>query len=85
MFGSVHGAMALDFLRWLQKVRFDGHIYFDTFPRNENPLLEAAHNVAAFRAMLSRVIDADTDGSLARARASRDPFPGLRLTTHPSH
>ena len=49
------------------------------------PLLEAARNVAVFRDILSRVIDADTDGSLARARASRDPFPGLRLTTHPSH
>ncbi len=35
MFGSVHEGMALEFVRWLQKVRFDGHIYFDTFPRNE--------------------------------------------------
>lgn len=38
MFGSVHGTMALEFMRWLQRVGFDGHIYFDTFPRNEDPV-----------------------------------------------
>jgi len=45
MFGSVHGAMALEFIHWLQKVRFDGHIYFDTFPRNEDPVREAEYNI----------------------------------------
>jgi len=30
---SVHPHMALEFVRWLQKTDFQGHIYFDTFPR----------------------------------------------------
>lgn len=32
-FGSVHATGALELVAWLQKVRFDGHIYWDTFPR----------------------------------------------------
>ena len=85
MFASVHPSAAIDLVGQLRARAYAGVVYFDTFPLNENPLLEAARNVAVFRDILSRVIDADTDGSLARARASRDPFPGLRLTTHPSH
>ena len=84
MFASVHPSAAIDLVGQLRARAYAGVVYFDTFPLNENPLLEAARNVAVFRDILSRVIDADTDGSLARARASRDPFPGLRLTTHPS-
>ena len=85
MFASVHPSAAIDLVGQLRARAYAGVVYFDTFPLNENPVLEAARNVAVFRDILSRVIDADTDGSLARARASRDPFPGLRLTTHPSH
>ena len=47
MFGSVHPTMALEFLRWLQLTRFDGHIYFDTFPRNENPRRECEVRVCS--------------------------------------
>lgn len=69
MFGSVHGSMALEFLRWLQKVRFDGHIYFDTFPRNEDPVREAEYNIRRVKALwkqAARLTAAGLDGHLAR-------------------
>lgn len=32
-FGAVNPTMALELVRWIQRVGYDGHIYFDTFPR----------------------------------------------------
>ena len=32
-FGSANPVAALELVRWLQRSRFDGHVYFDTFPR----------------------------------------------------
>ena len=37
-FGSVHPVMALEVAYWLQELEYQGHIYFDTFPRNEDPV-----------------------------------------------
>ena len=41
IFGSVHRSMALELMLWLRRTRFRGHLYFDTFPRNEDPIAEA--------------------------------------------
>jgi hypothetical protein len=30
-------------------VGYTGHIYFDTFPRNEDPVSEAEYNIQTFR------------------------------------
>jgi sugar phosphate isomerase/epimerase len=38
MFASVHGLMALEVVFWLQRSGYEGYIYFDTFPLNENPV-----------------------------------------------
>lgn len=53
-FGTVNGAAALEMVRWLQKVGYDGHIYFDTFPRNEDPVREAEYNIRRFKALWAR-------------------------------
>jgi len=53
-FGSVHAAAALEVVLWLQRARYSGYIYFDTFPRNEDPVEEAAYNVRTFRRLWSR-------------------------------
>jgi len=45
LFGSVHPHMAQELCLWLVKTRFAGHIYFDTFPRNEDPVAEAERNI----------------------------------------
>ena len=47
--GSVHPHMALEFVRWLQKTDFRGHVYFDTFPRNEDPVRECEYNIRKFK------------------------------------
>ena len=43
--------MALEFIRWLQKVEYDGHLYHDTFPHNEDPVREAAYNIRRVKAL----------------------------------
>ena len=50
-FGSIHGVAALEFVVWLVKTGFKGHIYFDTFPRNEDPVRECAFNIRQFKKM----------------------------------
>ena len=48
-FGSVHPRASLEFVLWLIKRKFSGHIYFDTFPRNEDPVREAEYNIRYFK------------------------------------
>ncbi len=43
--GSVHSTMTLEFLLWLQRTQYQGHLYFDTFPINEDPVREAELNI----------------------------------------
>jgi sugar phosphate isomerase/epimerase len=53
-FGSVNPLMALEVVRWLQRVNYSGHIYFDTFPVNEDPVWEAEYNIRRFKALWAR-------------------------------
>ncbi|KAJ1431480.1 Ribokinase-like protein [Ochromonadaceae sp. CCMP2298] len=48
-FGSVNRPLALEFVVWLLKTDYRGHIYFDTFPRNEDPVREAEYNIRQFK------------------------------------
>ena len=57
MFASVHPTMAFEFVLWLRKTGFHrhgGHVYFDTFPRNEDPVREAEFNIRAFKKLWHR-------------------------------
>lgn len=68
-FASVHENAALEFVAELQRARYAGHIYFDTFPRNEDPVREAAYNVRRFRRLWQRALrlrEAGLDTALAR-------------------
>jgi xylose isomerase len=49
MFGSCHPAMALEVMHQLHRTRFDGHLYFDTFPQRTDPVLEATYNIRQAR------------------------------------
>ena len=49
VFGSVHPMASLEFVMWLLKTNYKGHIYFDTFPRNEDPLRECEYNIRKFK------------------------------------
>jgi len=48
-FGAVNSLMALELVTWLRKIRYDGHLYYDTFPRNEDPVKEAEYNIRRFK------------------------------------
>ena len=54
MLGSVHPLMTLEFIVWLQQTGYQGHIYFDTFPKNEDPIREAEYNIRRFRKLWSQ-------------------------------
>jgi len=56
MFGSVHPHMALEFVSWLQRTNYAGHIYFDTFPRNEDPVREAEYNIRRCKTFWARAL-----------------------------
>ncbi|WIA31306.1 hypothetical protein OEZ86_002208 [Tetradesmus obliquus] len=53
-FGSVNPVAALEVVRWMQRSGYDGHVYFDTFPLNEDPVREAEYNVRRFKALWSK-------------------------------
>jgi xylose isomerase len=53
-FGSVGSVAALELVAWLKKVRYEGHLYYDTFPRKENPVREAEYNIRRFKVCLEK-------------------------------
>lgn len=72
MFASVHTNMALEMVYWLQRTKFAGHVYFDTFPRNEDPVLEAEYNIRKFKelwARAGRMRDAGVEGTMQKQDA----------------
>lgn len=62
-------AGALELVYWLRKVGYRGHVFFDTFPLNEDPVQEAVHNVGVFKEMwqqAQRMDAARVDQCMAR-------------------
>ena len=47
--GTVHPRMTLEFIYWLRRLDYQGHIYFDTFLINEDPVREAEHNIRLYK------------------------------------
>jgi len=67
--GSVHGTMALELMYWLQRIGYAGHLYMDTFPRNEDPVRECEFNIRRAKALwrqAQRLRAAGLDERLAR-------------------
>lgn len=79
MFGSVHPHMALEFVRWLQKTGFDGHFYFDTFPRNEDPVREAEYNIRRTKALWQKAAKLTQEGELDALLQKHDAMGALEL------
>lgn len=50
-FGSVNPRMALEVVYYLRRLNYKGHIYYDTFPKNEDPVREAEYNIRMFKKM----------------------------------
>lgn len=63
-FGSVHRAQALELVYYLVKTGYAGHVYFDTFPRNEDPVRECELNIRVFKrlhALAARMLGEDKE------------------------
>lgn len=56
MFGTIHPTAALEFVMYLIKTNFQGHIYFDTFARNEDPVRECEFNIRQFKRLYHRAV-----------------------------
>ena len=78
-FSSVHPTAALELVRWLQRVNYDGSIYFDTFPSKEDPVREAAYNIRRFRALWARAATLAANGGLDGFAATHDAMGALEL------
>ncbi|MDR9391768.1 MAG: TIM barrel protein [Trueperaceae bacterium] len=74
--GSIHPLSTLELLFELRRGGYDQHVYFDTFPVNEDPVEEARRNVAAVRDLWRRAGEIDA-AALADARARQDAFAAL--------
>ncbi|MCW1919017.1 sugar phosphate isomerase/epimerase [Rhodobacter sp. KR11] len=74
MVASVHELATLELLRAV-KHRFDGAIYFDTFPDASglDPVAECAANIATVRRLLAKIDALEGSNALATAQAAQDP------------
>jgi len=54
MLGTVHSAMAVELMYWLQRIQYRGHLYMDTFPHNEDPVRECEFNIRRAKALWAR-------------------------------
>lgn len=51
MLGSVHLMQTLEYIYYAKRVKFDGLIYFDTFPSREDPVKECAQNILMYKSL----------------------------------
>mmetsp|Transcript_35819 Transcript_35819/g.115202 ORF Transcript_35819/g.115202 Transcript_35819/m.115202 type:complete len:319 (-) Transcript_35819:117-1073(-) len=79
IFGSVHRSMALELMLWLRRTRFRGHLYFDTFPRNEDPIAEAELNIRTARALWAKAGRLEAAGVQELVLAPQDAIASLEL------
>ncbi len=79
MFGSVHPLWALDVVYWLRRTCFKGHIYFDTFPHNEDPVGECEYNIDKFKELWEKAASLDNNG-IRECMSSRNAIKTLRMT-----
>ncbi|CAK9042909.1 unnamed protein product [Durusdinium trenchii] len=77
VFGSVHPTMALELVVWLKRVEYQGAIYFDTFPHNEDPVREAELNIRRFERLERRA--QQLESQLKPLQARHDAMGVLEL------
>ena len=71
--------MALEFVLWLVRTDFKGHVYFDTFPRNEDPVREAEFNIRRVKALFATAKALVEKGHLEVNLANHDALKTLTL------
>ena len=79
VFASVNPRMALEVVYYLRKLNYKGHIYYDTFPRNEDPVREAEYNVRMFKKMWRLTGEMMVGGGVEEYMAHHDAMGVLEL------
>ena len=81
MVGSVHPIQTIELLFELQRVRYDGVIYFDTFPDHSglDPVSEAKTNMITVNRFFEVVESLSNDKALEDAIAQQDPTTSMRI------
>ena len=81
MVGAVHTLQTLELLRQIRRDRYEGVIYFDTFPDagGLDPVAECAANIATVRGMLAMVDRLDADNRLADSLDRQDAVAGQQI------
>ncbi len=72
MVGSVHLPQTLELLYYLKRFGYEGTIYFDTFPHNEDPVAECTVNIEMVQrliAMLDRLDETELQAIFRRQDA----------------
>lgn len=72
---------ALELVYWLRRLCYTGHIYFDTFPLNEDPVREVQYNVRHFQALWAAAGRLHAAG-MERCMQEHDALCGLELLQH---
>jgi sugar phosphate isomerase/epimerase len=80
VFGGANPLAALELVHWLQRLAYNGTVYFDTFPLKEDPVREAALNVRRFKALWARAAALAAAG-VERFSEAHDALGVLELLT----
>jgi xylose isomerase len=79
MFGTVHPRMALEILYQLNRIHFDGHVYFDTFPQRSDPIKEAEYNIRRVKSFWNAALSLSKDDKMAEIVRNHDAVASLEL------
>lgn len=55
MLGTVHMLQTLEYIYYAKKYKFNGLVYFDTFPSREDPVRECEQNIKMYNALSSYI------------------------------
>ena len=81
MVGSVHPIQTVELLVELQRIEYDGAIYFDTFPDHSglDPVAEAQTNIAAVQRLMAAADRLAGNTELTQAIARQDAPVSMRI------
>jgi xylose isomerase len=87
MAGSVHPYETLDLLLVLDRIGYDGAIYFDTFPDASglDPVAECALNIATIERLQAIAAQLAPDPEFNEARARQDAVSARRIAARALH
>lgn len=78
-FGSLSYKSSLELIYWLVKGNYKGHVYFDTFPRNEDPIRECEYNIRQFKRMYKIVLKMLKNKKIEKFMLKNDAMSMLEL------